>query len=327
MKHGKLFLLFFVILFSLYSCNSGNKANLDVPEWYLNPPENPDYIYGIGIAKAESDGEAILLAEDRARVNIAEQISIIFYNTIKKYSDNDGNISVDYDDIAITEKNDYGESRTNAHIYMSDVILREKTKNGTWYCLLSVSKYQIQDQNSRLELIDDNFINILHLNAAELSGMEIKKQEVDRNGEIITVFQKNTSSIPDWVFNPVKIQQEGILYGLGAAKLDNDNDSIELAKERARHSLAHSLDVEVKNSYFYYNNYAEDNTSVTSIFDHSVFITQLSLYTKSKDGTWWVLLQSPRSMYRLKNMRSPIDIGEALRKIDEAFDQMEMEKK
>jgi len=327
MKYGKLFLLFFVILFSLYSCNSGNKANSDVPEWYLNPPEDPDYIYGIGNAKAESDGEAILLAEDRAHESIAGQISTIFYNLIKKYSDNDGNISDDYDGLVITEKNEYAESQTNAHIYMSDVISRKKTKNGTWYCLLSASKDQFKDLNLRLEPKNNNFRDILSLNAIELSGMESKKQEVNRNGKIISVYQKETSYIPDWVFNPDKIQQKEVVFGLGAAKLDNDNDSIELAKERARRSLAHSLEVEVKNYSCFYNDYYEDNSSITSVYDHSVFITQLSLYTKSKDGTWWVLLQSPRSMYRLKNMRSPIDIGEALRKMDEAFDQMEMEKK
>jgi hypothetical protein len=152
--------------------------------------------------------------------------------------------------------------------------------------------------------------------------MESKKQEVIRNGEIIHVFQKKTSSIPDWVFNPVKIQQKDVVFGLGVAKLDNDNDSIELAKERARRSLAHSLEVEVKSCFYNYNDYTEDNTSIASIYDHSVFLTQLSLYTKSKDGTWWVLLQSPRSMYIHNNKRMAID--EALQLMDKAF-RVEME--
>jgi len=319
-KHGKLISLSLVILLSLYSCDSGNKAKPDIPEWYLNPPEDPDYIYGIGTAKAESDGEAILLAEDRARASIAGQ----FGTFISSYGDNVGDINVHNDELKFIGSNNYAESRINSHIYMSDVISRAKTKDGTWYCLVSASK----DQNLRriLKPINDNLSDILRLNAAELLGMESKKQEVIRNGEIIPVFQKETPSIPDWVINPAKIQKEDVVFGLGAAKLDNDNVSIEMAKERARRSLARSLHTEVIENNYEYNDYYEFNTSVTSIYDHTVFLTQLNLYTKSKDGTWWVLLQSPRPMYSLENKHKYIEKDEALRKMDEAFRQiMEME--
>jgi hypothetical protein len=54
---------------------SGNKANPDIPEWYLNPPEDPDYIYGIGTAKMQNADRSRRAAEHRARNSLAFQLN------------------------------------------------------------------------------------------------------------------------------------------------------------------------------------------------------------------------------------------------------------
>jgi len=54
---------------------SGNRANPDVPDWYLNPPEDPDYIYGIGSAKMQNTDRARRAAEHRARTSLAFQLN------------------------------------------------------------------------------------------------------------------------------------------------------------------------------------------------------------------------------------------------------------
>jgi hypothetical protein len=54
---------------------SGNKANPDIPDWYLNPPEDPDYIYGIGTAKMQNADRSRRAAEHRARNSLAFQLN------------------------------------------------------------------------------------------------------------------------------------------------------------------------------------------------------------------------------------------------------------
>jgi len=52
-----------------------NKANPDIPEWYLSPPEDPDYIYGIGTAKMQNADRSRRAAEHRARTSLAFQLN------------------------------------------------------------------------------------------------------------------------------------------------------------------------------------------------------------------------------------------------------------
>jgi hypothetical protein len=57
------------------SAQTGSKANPDIPEWYLNPPEDPDYIYGIGTAKMQNMDRSRRAAEHRARNSLAFQLN------------------------------------------------------------------------------------------------------------------------------------------------------------------------------------------------------------------------------------------------------------
>ena len=54
---------------------SGNKANPDIPDWYLNPPEDPGYIYGIGTAKMQNMDRSRRAAEHRARNSLTFQLN------------------------------------------------------------------------------------------------------------------------------------------------------------------------------------------------------------------------------------------------------------
>jgi hypothetical protein len=285
------------VLFVLFSCNS-KKANDEtrVPDSVKLAVKNlPDDLFlGVGVAKTESDGESILLAEDRARAEIARQIDTAIYDHLISET----SISV---------------ARTVTHVYNSEVILREKDKNGNWWCVVLAPK----DQNNpgKPETADD--VGILRSNASERTALMELKKEIIRNGEVITIFQGETS-IPDWVFDPARIQPEDTVFGLGAAKLDNDRDSIWLASERARRSLAHSFDVEITSDHYTLeeNNrelYQENNTSITSIFEIAAIPVFVWEYARSKDGTWWVLLgclsQFETNFY-----------GSALDRMNQAFD-------
>jgi hypothetical protein len=279
MKHTYNYLLFFCFL-ALFSCGPEKTSDtLETPDSIKavlkNAPE--DVLCGVGNAKAEADGEAILLAEDRAREQIARALS----TSVMGKFDGDDQLQVDY-----------SEARTITHVYNSKVILREKDKNGNWWCVV----WAPTDQNEpRKPVMPDDVIDIMRINATELSDMELKRDFI-RNGEIITAFQKETS-IPDWVFYSGSLPED-MAFGLGAAKLDNDKAALQLAKERARRSLAHSLDTEVTSVWYTFESaftrhYEEINTSSTSIYDYIAVPTYLWEYAKSKDGTWWVLLSCP----------------------------------
>ena len=271
--------VFFIIIICfilLFSCDSKKTSStFKIPDSILEGKKNtPESAFsGIGVAKAESDGEAILLAENNARLEIAAQLSSSF----KYFLTDNENLSVQH---------------ISTHIYDTHVIYREKDNNGNWWCLI----YSEKEQNKQDTPADDEIFNILRSNAAEYSGLDSKKSEIVRNDEVITVLQPETPGIPDWVINPYKTRPENSFYGLGAAKLDNDEDSILLAKERARRSLTQSIDTKITQVYYSFGIddmffYDEQNTSITSIYDYTIIPIRLVQYAKSKDGTWWVLLE------------------------------------
>ena len=258
MKFTRLYSLFALSLcFFAFSCKETSKTAAEsgipdsVRDIIKNAPE--DVLLGIGIAQTESDGESILLAENRAREEIARQISTYVQNTI---SDNE-NLTF---------------SRATAAI-SSRVIRREKDKNGNWWCVV-ITKNEVKPR-------EDELLNIIRSNMAE--NFEAT--------DITTV-----KEIPEWVIDSYKYLPEDVLCGVGAARLANDEDSILLAKERARRSLAHSLSTNVSNIIADYyisgtdNSYEEYNSSNDSLYNHTFIQTQLLNMEKTKDGTWWLML-------------------------------------
>jgi len=265
-KTKVVFLALFSCLFLFFSCGQKRTDSSDKPPDWVNDILPEGEIWGIGAAKAESDGEAILLAEDRARLEIARQLSSEIKRTL-----------TDYDNAAYT---DFTEISTHVNFSGSEVKYREKDGNGVWWCLISLSN----NNNLSVEPPQDGVLGALMSNAAELSDMDLRK-DIIRNAE--------TSNL-DWVFRPGQYLQGDMFYGLGAAKLNNDKDSVQLAKDRARRSLARSIYTEVKESIFDIddsgNMYQEDNFAVESKYDFSVIATKSVYLAKTKDGTWWVLL-------------------------------------
>ena len=275
-------------------------------------PLPPDVYCGVGVAQAEADGEAIFWAENRAREAIAQQLAAAV---------NAPSIEDDYDeadfsledffmenfgedafgnsvtmeegspggDTTPLPSETFAEKRTVARLYNSEVILREKDKNGNWWCMVWAPK----DQSApRKPVIYDRTADIIRVNAVELADMAAKRDFV-RGGEAVTAFEKGTA-IPRWVFD-ARALPENTAYGLGAARLSDDKAALQLATERARRSLTRSLDTEITSMWYTFDSYftrpyEERNASFISRYDHIALPTSLIHYAKSKDGTWWVLL-------------------------------------
>jgi hypothetical protein len=87
-----------------------------------------------------------------------------------------------------------------------------------------------------------------------------------------------------------------MICAVGAAKLDNDEDVVYLAMERARRSLARSISAEIKSVVSDYNNesksqtYQEEGVSIISVYEHTPIPVILLNQAKTRDGTLWVML-------------------------------------
>ncbi|MDR2784929.1 MAG: LPP20 family lipoprotein [Treponema sp.] len=114
---------------------SGGGSNL--PDFILNPPDNEDVIYGVGIAKMANDNMGMTISENRARVSISQQIDSRVKNMIDDYQAQAG----DSDNPADTEGFQQSVSRTLSRTTLSGtkIVKRDKV-DGTWYALVSLSK-------------------------------------------------------------------------------------------------------------------------------------------------------------------------------------------
>ena len=258
-------------------------------------PLPEDIFCGVGVAKAEADGDAIFWAENRAREAIARQLSTAMNTTIEDYDEDfDFELELESDTPPQNDSNplppeSFAEAHIVTRVYNAEVILREKDKSGNWWCMVWAPKDQTEP---RKPVTPDNVVDIMRINATELADMEYKRDFI-RNGETVNAFEKG-NAIPGWVFDTRSLP-DNMAFGLGAAQLDNDKAALQLAKERARRSLAYSLDTEVTSAWYTFESYftrpyEERNTSFASIYDHTALPTNLLKYAKSKDGTWWVLL-------------------------------------
>jgi len=91
----KVFFLFasITLVFFLFNCGGGSSSqtNIDnVPEWYLNPPNDPNYLFG----KATSQSKDMQLAIDKAaldgRADIGRQVELKLQGLQKKFDEEVG---------------------------------------------------------------------------------------------------------------------------------------------------------------------------------------------------------------------------------------------
>ena len=261
MKHKTILALIAISLFAI-SCHIGAKTVTQ------ETPDEPDeikaerrnvpegYLMGVGKAKEATDGESILLAQDYARTEIARQMDM----RVQFLAGDDDEITRYF---------------TNARLTGSVIQKLVRTNDGTWWCAVCFSAYKAAITPV---ILSEEDLAYYGNNSPDLAKIRAVK------------------TIPDWVFNPAKIMPLDLIYGIGAAKGKNDKDALSLATERARRSVAHSLDSEIKsltliskttqNSVEKEENYL----SITSLYDDRTFDTIIINAAKTKDGTWWVLL-------------------------------------
>jgi murein DD-endopeptidase MepM/ murein hydrolase activator NlpD len=150
-------LIVLVSILVLMGCGSSPAASgggSNLPDFILNPPDNEDVIYGVGIAKMASDSMGMSISENRARVSISQQIDSRVKNMIDDYQAQAG----DSENPADAEGFQQSVSRTLSQTRLSGtkVVKRDKI-DGTWYALVSLSKADAAKQAS--DVINKEKIN------------------------------------------------------------------------------------------------------------------------------------------------------------------------
>jgi hypothetical protein len=116
------------------------EANVNTPQWLNDfPPE--DALWGIGTAKASSDSLGMQTAEQRARVEIARQISSDVAAMFTDYEREAGGAT---NPAYVGLKENVSRNVSNIKLSGARPIKREKTPDGTWWYLVEYKKADAQ---------------------------------------------------------------------------------------------------------------------------------------------------------------------------------------
>jgi hypothetical protein len=109
-------------------------ADPDIPAFVLNPPIAEDAIYGVGAAKMQTTQASLTMAENRARVSLAQQINTRVQNMITDYmSGSEGSSQA-----MANFQESISRSLADANLSGAQVVQRQQTKDGTWWVLVSI---------------------------------------------------------------------------------------------------------------------------------------------------------------------------------------------
>jgi hypothetical protein len=127
MKKERILLsIFFSILFPVTLFAQNN-----VPGWIFNIPVTQGTIYGIGSAKLSDSENALMLAEEKAIISAVRMASFVLEEMMQdkmydnqKILDSESNVEIETRSITM-----------GWNVSDIEVIRREQTSDGTWWCL------------------------------------------------------------------------------------------------------------------------------------------------------------------------------------------------
>lgn len=128
-----------VVSFSLQQCGSSRSGSTeetgmkDVPEWFLNPPEAEDAIYGVGMAKKQNPSLARKASIARARDEIASQVQTKVQSMLKDFMQESG-IGENAQALEFTQS--VSKQVTDMSLQGSKVKEVYPAKDGTFYALV-----------------------------------------------------------------------------------------------------------------------------------------------------------------------------------------------
>ena len=85
-------LIFTLVILGCASRGITKVGDIEIPDWYLNPPTDADYLYGKATATSQDLQLAIDKAKQGARLDIAENLESHIMGLIKKFDEEVGGV-------------------------------------------------------------------------------------------------------------------------------------------------------------------------------------------------------------------------------------------
>jgi hypothetical protein len=118
-----------------------------LPDFVMNPPSGDDVIYGVGVAKMSNLNQSMTMAQNRARVSIAQQIDAQVRNMIDDYTAGiEGGKPADAEGF----QRSVSRTLTEAKLSGTKVIQQAQGTDGTFYCLMAINKTDVKQQTEEV---------------------------------------------------------------------------------------------------------------------------------------------------------------------------------
>jgi len=79
-----------VLVMLMVGCASAVRSDITAPDWYLSPPEDPNYLFGTSTSTSRDFQIALDKAKQDARLDVAEQIESHIQGLVKKFDEEVG---------------------------------------------------------------------------------------------------------------------------------------------------------------------------------------------------------------------------------------------
>lgn len=152
MKKYLLFSFFTLVVLLLVGCGSSKvdlpKTDLgDIPEWYLNPPSDPNYIFAVSTETSRDLQMAVDKATTGARADIARQVEVKMSGLEKQFKEEIGSGE---DSQLLSQFTQATKTVTNQTLTGSKVKEKKVVKDGSSYRAYVLAEYPIGAANVAL---------------------------------------------------------------------------------------------------------------------------------------------------------------------------------
>jgi len=137
--------------FFISSCGGGNPPQPDngiaAPDWFLTPPEDPNYMYAIATATSKDMQMAINSAKEDARVSIARQLETKINSMFKRFREE---VGVGEDSELLSQTTDVSKSVTSKVLSGTRAAKMKPVKEGMIYRAYILMEIPIGATNTAL---------------------------------------------------------------------------------------------------------------------------------------------------------------------------------
>ena len=141
MRKAYLVLLVILLALAIFGCKSAGQKRMEndpnVASFVADPPTDKNYIFGVGGSKLTNNTRAVQASDAQARTDIATKLKTEVQAMIIDYFRSAG---TENNQASLNFYESISRQLTDAYLTGVDVVKREKTKDGTYWTLMRISK-------------------------------------------------------------------------------------------------------------------------------------------------------------------------------------------